>query len=102
LLPRRAGTLRHERFNGNTLRNTAWHLMKSVTISAKIPAPLKRKIERYRIMVSEIVRTALEKEVLRIEANDLAGRLDRISSQLSPKLRSEDIVLAVRASRQER
>ena len=76
--------------------------MKSVTISAKIPAPLKRKIERYRIIVSEVVRSALEREVLRAEANDLTQRLDQISSHLSSKLKPEDVVLAVRASRQER
>ncbi len=76
--------------------------MKSVTISAKIPPPLKRKIDRYRIMVSEVVRHALEREVLRAEANDLAKRLDEISSLLSSKLKAEDVVLAVRATRRER
>lgn len=76
--------------------------MKSATISAKIPAPLKRKIERYRIVVSEVVRIALEREVLRAEANDLGKRLDQISLHLSSKLKREDVVLAARASRQER
>ncbi len=77
-------------------------LMKSVTVSAKIPAPLKRRIARYRIVVSEVVRSALEREVLRAEANDLAKRLDQVSSQLSSKLKPEDVVLAVRAGRRER
>ena len=75
--------------------------MKSVTISAKIPGPLKRKIERYKILVSEVVRSALEREVVRAEADDLSERLDRISSQLSPKLGAEDVVLAVRGSRRD-
>jgi hypothetical protein len=76
--------------------------MKSVTISAKIPFSLKRKLERYKIMVSEVVRSALEREVTKAEASDLTKRLDYISAKLSPKLNREDIVLAVRASRRER
>jgi len=76
--------------------------MKSITISAKIPPALKRKLEHYKIKVSEVVRSALEQEVLRAEERALASRLEEISSQLSGKLRPEDLVLAVRASRRER
>jgi hypothetical protein len=76
--------------------------MKSVTISAKIPPALKRKLERHRIRVSEVVRVALEQEVSRAEERTLGSRLEEVSSQLSRKLRPEDIVLAVRASRRER
>jgi hypothetical protein len=76
--------------------------LKSVTITAKIPTTLKRKLERYKIAVSKVVRSALEIEVTRAEANDLATRLDKISSALSEKLSPEDITLAVRASRGER
>ncbi len=77
-------------------------LLRSVTISAKISLSLKRKLERYRIMVSEVVRGALEHEVMKAEQDDLATRLDEISSRLSAKLRREDVVAAVRASRRER
>jgi hypothetical protein len=76
--------------------------VKSVTITAKIPTTLKRKLERYKIAVSKVVRGALESEVMRAEANDLATRLDKVSSELSGKLSPEDITLAVRASRRER
>jgi hypothetical protein len=76
--------------------------LKSVTITAKIPTTLKRKLERYKITVSKVVRSALESEVTRAEANDLATRLDKVSSALSEKLSPEDITLAVRASRGER
>ena len=76
--------------------------MKSVTVSAKIPAPLKRKLRRYRIVVSEVVRAALEHEIMRAEQRDLARRLDEIHARLSAKLTREDIAAAVRASRQER
>ncbi len=76
--------------------------MKSVTISAKVPASLKRKLERYRIVVSEVVRTALEREVMKVEHNDLAGRLDDIAAKLSGRLKPDDVVAAVRSSRRER
>lgn len=77
-------------------------MLKSATISAKIPTELKRKIDRYRIRVSEVVRSALEREVLRAEDENLAKRLDEISSQLSSKLKAEDVAVAIRASRRER
>lgn len=73
-----------------------------MTISAKVPAPLKRKLERYRIVVSEVVRTALEREVMKAEHNDLARRLDEIAAKLSTKLKPDDVVAAVRSSRRER
>jgi len=37
---------------GNTARITIDRVMKRVTISAKIPLPLKRKQERRKIMIS--------------------------------------------------
>jgi hypothetical protein len=67
--------------------------MKSVTISAKVPAALKRKLERYGIKVSEVVRGALEEEVLRAEEDGLRPRLEKIRAQLSEKLKREDIVM---------
>ncbi len=76
--------------------------MPSVTISAKVQAALKRKLERYKIKVSQVVRSALEQEVLRVEERTLTSKLEETSSQLSRKLRREDIVLAVRASGRER
>jgi antitoxin CcdA len=87
---------------GNTNGITSVSFLKSVTISAKVPASLKRKLERYRIVVSEVVRTALEREVMKVEHNDLARRLDEIASKLSPKLEPDDVVAAVRSSRRER
>jgi len=75
--------------------------MRSVTISAKVPATLKRKLERYKIRVSDVVRAALEREVLRAEESALTARLDLVSSRLAGKLTPEDIVSAVRASREE-
>ena len=90
------------RLIGNTNGITSVQFLKSVTISAKVPAPLKRKLERYRIVGSEVVRTALEREVMKAEHNDLARRLDEIAAKLSTKLKPDDVVAAVRSSRRER
>lgn len=76
--------------------------MRSVTISAKIPLSLKRKLERYKIIISEVVRGALESEVMKAEDDDLTKRLDEIRLKLSRKLRPEDVVAAVKAGRRER
>lgn len=76
--------------------------MRSVTISAKIPASLKRKLERYRVAVSEVVRNALEGEVMRAEEESLAKRLDNLRSRLSDRLSPEDVVSAVKAGRRSR
>jgi hypothetical protein len=76
--------------------------MRSVTISAKIPASLKRKLERYRVAVSEVVRNALEGEVMRAEEESLAKRLDDLRSRLSDRLSPEDVVSAVKAGRRSR
>lgn len=77
-------------------------LLRSVTISAKIPLSLKRKLERYKIIISEVVRGALESEVMKAEDDDLTKRLDEIRLKLSRKLRPEDVVAAVKAGRRER
>jgi hypothetical protein len=77
-------------------------LLKSATVSAKIPLSLKRKLERYRVSVSRVVRTALEREIMRMEEDDLARRLDEIRVKLSGKLTSEDVAAAVRRGRVER
>ena len=76
--------------------------MKSATVSAKIPLSLKRKLKRYRISVSEVVRSALEHEIMKREQDSLAIRLDEVRAKLSAKLDREDIAAAVRASRLDR
>ena len=83
-------------------RSTRERQLKSATVSAKIPLSLKRKLQRYRISVSEVVRSALEHEIMRREEDDLANRLDEIQAKISTKLDSEDTAAAVRASRLDR
>lgn len=76
--------------------------MTTVTVSAKVPKELKRKIDEHRIRVSEIVRNALEKEVVAAEERRLKEKLRKVSERLRGKLSEKDIVAAVRSSREER
>jgi antitoxin CcdA len=76
--------------------------MGSVTISVKVPAELKEKVDKYRIKVSETLRQALEREVQRREDEDMKTMLGKISAQLKGRLTAEEIVTAVRETREER
>ena len=76
--------------------------MRSTTISAKISTDLKEKIEKYRIKVSEVVRRAIQEEVDRIEDEALRERLREVSLRLKGRLTIEEVVSAVRATREER
>ncbi len=76
--------------------------MRSTTISAKISTDLKEKIVKYRIKVSEVVRRAIQEEVNRIEDEALRERLREVSLRLKGRLTIEEVVSAVRATREER
>ncbi len=73
----------------------------STVISAKIPKNLKQKAKRYRVKIGELVRRALEEEVRRREEKMLSENLDQLAS-LRDHLTRDDIVKAVRATRDER
>ena len=74
----------------------------SATISAKIPKHLREKLEERHVNVSAVVRHALEEELTRREEEELKVKLDSLSQSLAGKLTREDIVKAVRSSRDER
>lgn len=76
--------------------------MRSTTVSAKVPQELKRKLLQGRVNISQVIRQALEQEVLRAEEEELRVRLEELHRELSSKISKEDTVVAVRASREER
>ena len=76
--------------------------MRSVTLSVKVPAELKEKADRYGIRVSETLRRALEQEVRRREDEALKTKLSKVSAQLKGRVTVEDVVTAVRETREER
>lgn len=73
----------------------------STVVSAKIPKSLKDKAARYGIEISQTIRDALEEKIREIEEKELAKNMDELRSTLS-HLKKNDIVKAVRTSRDER
>ncbi len=74
----------------------------SATVSAKIPKALKELLARYGVRVSEVVRSALEEEVLKREEMELRDALRTLSRSLKGKISPRDVVTAVRSTREER
>lgn len=73
----------------------------STVVSAKIPKSLKEKAARYGIEISQTVRDALEEKIRAIEEKELSKNMDELRSTLG-HLKKNDIVRAVRTSRDER
>lgn len=74
----------------------------SRVISAKIPEELKKKADKYGVKIGPLLRDALEARVNAIESRMLSTNLDEIGNKIGPKLRKQDIVKAIRLSRDER
>ncbi|MEM0460370.1 MAG: type II toxin-antitoxin system CcdA family antitoxin [Thermofilaceae archaeon] len=70
-------------------------------ITVRLSRELKRKVKELNINMSEVVRRALEEEVERRERELLVKSLAEARKALS-KLSDEEIIQAVRASREER
>ncbi len=74
----------------------------STVVSAKIPEELKKKADKYGIKIGKLLREVLEKKVRVLENQMLSSKLDDLCSKIGPKIRKDDIVKAVRSSRDER
>ena len=72
-----------------------------VTITAKIPAELKKKLTKLEINVSGLVREALQSEVERIEKEKLRS-LAAEAGEILQKIPAEEIIDAIRAGRENR
>jgi len=77
------------------------YLTKTVTVSAKIDAELRRKLAELGIKPSETIRRALEKEVEERTREKLQETIENASAILS-KVDREDWVKSIRESRDER
>jgi post-segregation antitoxin (ccd killing protein) len=71
------------------------------TVTAKIPAELKKKLTKLGVNVSELTREALQREVERLERERLRNLAEE-ASKILQKVPAEEIVEAVRASREKR
>ena len=75
--------------------------MEYVTVSAKVRRELYEKLKSYRIPISNVIKRALEEEVRRREEEEIRKMLEKAQAILK-KIPLEEIVDAVRASREER
>jgi antitoxin CcdA len=72
-----------------------------VTVSARIRRELYEKLKRYGIVVSDVIRRALEEEVRMREEEEVAKMLDK-AQEILARIPSEELVEAIRAGREER
>ncbi|HEX9846148.1 MAG TPA: hypothetical protein VGA92_06750 [Candidatus Nitrosotenuis sp.] len=74
----------------------------SKVVSAKVPDELKKKADKYGIKVGALLRESLEAKINAIERQLLSSKLDDLSSKVGSKIKKQDIIKAVRSSRDER
>ena len=75
-------------------------MAETTTVSAKISKELRRKLEKYHIQVSEVIRSALEKEIRKKEEERLAEHLDHAKNILK-KVPSGRVTNIIRQDRDE-
>jgi antitoxin CcdA len=71
------------------------------TVSAKVPDDMKRDIEREDVNVSEVIREALADELTRRRREKFLQRADALGERIGDSVTSDDIVQAVRETREE-
>ena len=74
---------------------------KQVTVTAKIPEQLKKRLAALEVNVSELIRRALEREVEKAEGERVRKLADE-AGRILQKIPSGELVHAVRESREAR
>ena len=74
---------------------------KQVTVTAKIPAELKDRLNKLRVNVSGLIRETLEVEVSRLERERLR-RLAEEAGEILRKIPAEELVESIRLGREAR
>jgi post-segregation antitoxin (ccd killing protein) len=72
-----------------------------VTVSAKIPGSLKKKLNKLGVNVSSVMRGALQSEVERLERERLS-KLAEEAGAILQKIPPQEIIESIRASRDNR
>ncbi len=73
----------------------------TTTISAKIPKEMRKKLERFNVPISKVIRAALEDEIRKREEEQVAANLEHAKAILK-KVPSGQIVAIIRGDRDER
>jgi hypothetical protein len=72
-----------------------------VTVSTKIPKPLKEKMVKLKIKPSKLLRKAIEDEIRRKEIEEVEDEIDRLKPILN-KISTKDAVKSIREDRDSR
>jgi len=75
-------------------------MRKQVTVTAKIKADLKERLNKLEVNVSELIREALELEVKRLEKERIR-KLAEEAGAILQKIPAEELVKAIRVSREQ-
>ncbi len=76
-------------------------MSKYVTVSVKISAELKEKLDKYGIKPSKLLKEAIEREILKREAEEISRELSKLSNTLK-KFTIDEIVELIREDRESR
>jgi len=76
-------------------------MSKYVTVSVKIPAELKKKLDKYGIKPSRLLKEAIEREILKREAEEISRELSKLSTTLK-KFTVDEVVEFIREDREGR
>jgi len=76
-------------------------MSKYVTVSVKIPAELKKKLDKYGIKPSRLLKKVIEREILKREAEEISKELSKLSNTLK-KFTIDEIVELIREDREGR
>ncbi|MDJ1432275.1 hypothetical protein [Halostagnicola sp. A-GB9-2] len=71
------------------------------TVSAKIPDDMKEELEKEDINVSEVIRNALKEEITERRREKLRRDVDSLREKVGDGVETDEIVEAVRETRQE-
>ena len=72
-----------------------------VTVSTKIPKPLKEKMIKLKIKPSKLLRKAIEDEIRRKEIEEVEDEIDRLKP-IFEKISTKDAVKSIREDRESR
>jgi antitoxin CcdA len=73
----------------------------TATVSAKIPDELKEELDREDVNVSDVIRDALEQEITERRREKLRQDATALSDRIGEGVETDEIVDAVRETRQE-
>jgi len=69
-------------------------------VTVRVPEDVRKKLRRYNVNVSEVVRSLLDKHILELEQKELADRLESLQERLAGRLDPALVAKMVREDRE--